>query len=189
VTIWRYLIEGPWIVFIVYWIISALKTRRTASKEPFASRLSFLVWELAGYLLLFDGSLRVGFLGERMIPRTWALAGAGVAFVWIGIGLAIWARRHLGEYWSARVTIKEDHKLIRSGPYARLRHPIYSGLDLAVIGSALAIDEWGCLIGVVLIIVGYGIKAKREEAMLSAQFGDAFQEHCRHTGFLLPKLG
>jgi protein-S-isoprenylcysteine O-methyltransferase Ste14 len=189
VTIWHFVIVGPWIVFIVYWIYGAMKTRRTESKEPGSSRLMFLVWEIAGYALLFSDTVRIGFLGERIVHRTWTMAATGVALVWIGIGLAIWARRHLGEYWSARITIKEDHKLIRSGPYARLRHPIYSGLDLAVIGSALAIDEWGCLLGVVLIIGGYWIKARREEAMLSAQFGDAFREHCRHTGFLLPKLG
>ncbi len=186
---WRYLIEGPWIVFIAYWVMGAMKTRRTESREPVASRVSFLVWEIAGYVLLFSETARVGLLGGRMVPRTWTMAATGVALTWIGIGLAVWARRHLGEYWSARITIKEDHKLIRTGPYARLRHPIYSGIDLAVIGSALAIDQWGCLLGVVLIIAGYWRKARKEEAMLSAQFGDAFREHCRHTGFLLPKLG
>jgi protein-S-isoprenylcysteine O-methyltransferase Ste14 len=53
----------------------------------------------------------------------------------------------------------------------------------------LAIDQWRCVLGVCLIILGYVIKAKREEAMLTAQFGADFQEHCRHTGFLLPHLG
>jgi protein-S-isoprenylcysteine O-methyltransferase Ste14 len=107
---------------------------------------------------------------------------------WAGIALAVWARWHLGQYWSARVTIKKDHKLIRAGPYARLRHPIYSGLDLAALGSALAIDRWRCLAGVCLIALGYWIKARKEEAMLSAQFGADFEQHCRHTGFLLPRL-
>jgi protein-S-isoprenylcysteine O-methyltransferase Ste14 len=100
----------------------------------------------------------------------------------------LWARFHLGQYWSARVTIKKDHQLIRTGPYARLRHPIYSGLDLAVLGSALALDRWRCLAGDCLIVLGYWIKARKEEAMLSAQFAAGFQEHCRLTGFLLPRL-
>ncbi|MGA9260322.1 MAG: isoprenylcysteine carboxylmethyltransferase family protein, partial [Candidatus Sulfotelmatobacter sp.] len=89
---------------------------------------------------------------------------------------------------SARITIKKDHKLIRTGPYARLRHPIYSGLDLAAIGGALAIDRWRSVAGVCLIILGYWIKARREEAMLTTQFGADFQEHCQHTGFLFPRL-
>ena len=187
--IWRYLIEGPWIVFLVYWAIGALKTRRTEKRESSASRLGVLFMEILGYGLLFNETARVGILGVSMIDRTYALAATGVALTWAGIGLAVWARFHLGQYWSARITIKEDHQLIRTGPYARLRHPIYSGLDLAVLGSALAIDQWGCLIGVILVAGGYWIKARKEEVMLGAQFGEAFREHSKHTGFLLPKLG
>lgn len=183
----KYLVEGPWIVFVIYWSIGALKTRRTAKKESFASRYGILFIEIAGFALLFMSETEFGFLGRRIIPRTYALSVTGVALTWAGIALALWARWHLGQYWSARITIKEDHKLIRTGPYARFRHPIYSGLDLAAIGSALAIDRWRCVVGVCLIILGYSIKARREEAMLVAQFGADFQEHCRHTGFLLPR--
>ena len=185
---WKYFIEGPWIVFVVYWAIGALKTRRTERTESFASRYGILFIEIAGFVLLFNDDVDLGILELRFLPRTYALGVTGVALTWAGIALALWARWHLGQYWSARITIKEDHKLIRTGPYTRLRHPIYSGLDLAAIGSAIAIDRWRCVIGVCLIILGYWIKARREEAMLTAQFGAEFQEHCRHTGFLLPKL-
>jgi protein-S-isoprenylcysteine O-methyltransferase Ste14 len=124
----------------------------------------------------------------HVIPRTIPGAILGVACTWTGIGLAIWARYHLAEYWSARITIKEGHQLIRTGPYARLRHPIYTGLILATIGSALVIDHWRCVLGVLLVTVGYCFKARREEAMLGQQFGEAFQEHRKHTGFLFPKF-
>ncbi len=184
--IWKYLIEGPWIVFVVYWAVSALKTRHTERSEPFASRYGVLVLVIAGFVLLFSGEAGIGILGKKVFPRIYALNVTGVALTWAGIALALWARWHLGQYWSARITIKEDHKLIRTGPYARLRHPIYSGVDLAAIGSALAIDRWRCVVGVCLIILGYWIKAKREEAMLTAQFGAEFKEHCSHTGFLFP---
>lgn len=183
----KYLVEGPWIVFVIYWSIGALKTRRTAKKESFASRYGILFIEIAGFALLFMSETEFGLLGRRIIPRTYVLVVTGVALTWAGIALALWARWHLGQYWSARITIKEDHKLIRTGPYARLRHPIYSGLDLAATGSALALDRWRCVAGVCLIILGYWIKARREEAMLTAQFGAGFEEHCRHTGFLLPR--
>jgi protein-S-isoprenylcysteine O-methyltransferase Ste14 len=106
----------------------------------------------------------------------------------MGIALALWARWHLGQYWSGRITLKEDHKLIRSGPYAYFRHPIYSGIDLAAIGGALAIDRWRCVVGVCFIVVGYWLKARKEESMLSEQFGQDFEEHRRRTGFLLPKV-
>ncbi len=117
--------------------------------------------------------------------RTLASVVIGSVLTWMGIGLAIWARYHLAEYWSARVTIKEDHQLIRTGPYARLRHPIYSGLVLAAIGSALVIDQWRCVLGLCLIVTGFCIKARKEEAMLTRQFGDAFREHQKQAGFLI----
>jgi len=185
---WHYLIEGPWIVFVAYWAAGALKTRRTERRESFGSRYGILALEIAGFALLFMDETDIGVLGQRVIPRTYTLAMTGVILTWAGIALALWARWHLGQYWSARITIKEDHKLIRTGPYGRLRHPIYSGLDLAAIGSALAIDRWRCVLGVCLIMLGYWIKARREEGMLAAQFGADFQEHCQHTGFLLPRF-
>ena len=140
--IWRYLITGPWIVFAVYWAAGALTTRRTISQESFASRYGVLGLEILGFVLLFSDVGEIGVLGHRILPLTYALAVTGVALTWIGIGIALWARWHLGQYWSARVTLKEDHKLIRTGPYAHLRHPIYSGIDLAAVGGALAIDQW-----------------------------------------------
>jgi protein-S-isoprenylcysteine O-methyltransferase Ste14 len=187
-VIWRYLIEGPWIVFVAYWAVGALKTRRTVTREPFASRYGILFLEILGFVLLFSDAAEIGVLGQRVVHRTYTLAVVGVALTWLGIAIALWARWHLGQYWSARVTLKEDHKLIRTGPYAYFRHPIYSGLDLAAVGGALAIDQWRCVAGVTLIVLGYWIKARKEESMLAGQFGEAFAEHCRHTGFLIPKF-
>ncbi|MGH9501565.1 MAG: methyltransferase family protein [Terriglobales bacterium] len=184
----RLLVEFPWIVFIVYWLIGALKTRPTQQKESAISRFAILSIEIVGYVLLFSGAAGIGLLGNRFAPRAMASAAAGVALTWLGIALAIWARYHLAEYWSARVTIKEDHQLIRTGPYTHLRHPIYSGLVLATIGSAMVIDKWRCVLGVCLVLAGYCWKARKEETMLSRQFGDAFREHQKHTGFLIPRF-
>jgi protein-S-isoprenylcysteine O-methyltransferase Ste14 len=186
--VFRLLVEFPWIVFVIYWIVGALKTRATREKESFTSRFAVLSIEIVGYGLIFSGSTGIGFLGTRVLPRTMASVVAGVVLTWTGIGLAIWARYHLAEYWSARVTIKEGHQLIRTGPYAHLRHPIYSGLILATFGSALAIDEWRCVLGLCLVLAGYCLKARKEEAMLSQQFGDAFREHQKHAGFLIPRF-
>jgi protein-S-isoprenylcysteine O-methyltransferase Ste14 len=144
--------------------------------------------EVVGFSLLFDGDLNVGWFGRHVLPHTLGLAAAGILFTWFGLGLCVWARYHLGQFWSGRITLKQGHQLIRTGPYARLRHPIYTGLDLAAIGTALVIDRWRCLVGVCIIIIGFIIKAKREEALLASQFGEAFEEHRKHTGFLLPRL-
>jgi protein-S-isoprenylcysteine O-methyltransferase Ste14 len=186
--VFRFLVEFPWIVFVVYWIIGAMKTRATRDKEPFTSRSAVLLIEMLGYLLVFSDSAGIGILGTRFIPRAMASAVLGVVFTWSGIGLAVWARYHLAEYWSARITIKEDHQLIRTGPYSHLRHPIYSGLILATIGSALVIDKGRCVLGVCLVTVGYCFKASGEETMLARQFGEAFREHQKHAGFLIPRF-
>jgi protein-S-isoprenylcysteine O-methyltransferase Ste14 len=187
-TIGRLLIDIPWMAFVVYWTITALNTKPAEKREPFAVRYGVMFLEVVGFVLLFRHSADIGFLGQRIIPLSLAISVTAVALTWAGIALAIWARRHLGQYWSGRITIKQDHKLIRTGPYACLRHPIYSGLDLAAIGSALAIGRWRCVIGVCIIIGGFWVKAKREEAMLGSHFGWDFEEHRRQTGFLFPKL-
>lgn len=186
--VFHLLVEVPWIVFVLYWIVSAIRTRDTLQTESFASRYATLLIEVAGFVLLFRHSAGIGFLGNRFMHRTLASAIVGSILTWMGIGLAIWARYHLAEYWSARITIKEDHQLIRTGPYARLRHPIYSGIVLAAIGSAVVIDQWRCVLGVCLVLMGYGIKARKEETMLTRQFGDAFREHQKHAGFLIPRF-
>jgi protein-S-isoprenylcysteine O-methyltransferase Ste14 len=186
--IWYFLFVIPWFAFVAYWTLGALKTRRTVRQEPSTSRYGILALEIVGFALVFVNRTGIEILDRRVVPQTYALAATGLAFVWIGIAIAIWARYHLGQNWSARVTLKEDHQLIRTGPYAHFRHPIYSGLDLAALGAALAIGEWRCALGLFLIVLGYWIKARTEERMLSAQFGGAFVEHCRHTGFLIPKF-
>ena len=186
--VFHLLVEVPWVVFVLYWIVSAIRTRDTVQTESFASRYAILLIEVAGFVLLFRHSAGIGFLGNRFMHRTLASAIVGSILTWMGIGLAIWARYHLAEYWSARIAIKEDHQLIRTGPYARLRHPIYSGIVLAAIGSAVVIDQWRCVLGVCLVLIGYCIKARKEETMLTQQFGDAFREHQKHAGFLIPRF-
>ena len=186
--VFHLLVEVPWIVFVLYWIVSAIRTRDTLQTESFASRYAILLIEAAGFVLLFRHSAGIGFLGNRVMHRTLPSAIVGSILTWMGIGLAIWARYHLAEYWSARITIKEDHQLIRTGPYTRLRHPIYSGIVLAAIGSAAVIDQWRCVLGVCLVLMGYCIKARKEETMLTQQFGDAFREHQKQAGFLIPRF-
>jgi protein-S-isoprenylcysteine O-methyltransferase Ste14 len=105
-----------------------------------------------------------------------------------GIGLAIWARWHIAGNWSGTVTLKEGHELIRTGPYSRIRHPIYTGILLAALGSAI---EIGRIAGLIALALGWGsfwFKARREESFLREEFGAQFEEHCKQTGMFLPKL-
>lgn len=101
--------------------------------------------------------------------------------------------RHLGTLepgreLERRVSVKADHLLIRSGPYAHVRRPIYAGLLLAVIGTAVVIGEWRGLLAILIWSVGHTLKAKREEAVMIATFGDQYQRQRTETRFLLPRL-
>lgn len=178
----------PWIVFGGYWLVSAFKTRATVRRESFVARYGVMLIEVVGFTMLFNGDFDIGPLRQHFLPRTAANSAIGIGLTWVGLAIAIWARYHLGQFWSGRITLKEGHQLIRTGPYAHLRHPIYTGLDLSAIGTALVIGHWRCIAGVVVIMVGFVVKAKREEALLASQFGEAFQEHRKRTGFLLPRF-
>lgn len=181
-------LECCWSVLGIYWFFSALGTKKTAVGESSAIRvfrLSILVVTLS--LELTDW-LRIGKLGKRFVPNIPSLVWLGVGLTAAGVGLAIWARRSLGRNWSDRVVLKVDHELIRSGPYRYLRHPIYGGVLLAVSGTALAIGEWRGVAALVLLGINYSVKARKEEKILAAQFGDTFAEHRRRTWFVLPGL-
>lgn len=182
------LFNFPWLVFLLVWLAGAFKTHRTSRQESFLSRYGVMFLVIAGYVFLFDGDANIGVLGLRILPAKLSILIAGIVMTWLGLGLAIWARLHLGANWSGRVTIKEGHELIRTGPYARLRHPIYTGLLTAAVGTILFVGRWRAVLGAVLLVIAFSIKAKKEESMLTEQFGDAFQEHRRHTGFLFPRF-
>jgi protein-S-isoprenylcysteine O-methyltransferase Ste14 len=178
----------PWYVFMIYWGVSAFRVKATQAMEPLAARLYTMGAIAAVFFLLFSDRFSSGRLAHRFLPPAQWLDLAAIVFTYAGIGLAIWARWNLGQNWSARVTVKVDHELIRSGPYARLRHPIYSGLLLAVIGIALMIGEVRGLVAVAVIAVVHSLKAKREEALMLATFGDKYRDYSREAGFLLPRI-
>jgi protein-S-isoprenylcysteine O-methyltransferase Ste14 len=95
-------------------------------------------------------------------------------------------RALLGSNWSATVTVKQHHELIRRGPYAIVRHPIYSGFLLGVLGTALALGEVRGLVALALAFAGWYLKARNEEQFLVEQFGDAYVGYRRNVKQLIP---
>jgi protein-S-isoprenylcysteine O-methyltransferase Ste14 len=176
----------PWYVFIAYWVISALRVKRTKLRETSRDRLVTLVVVVLAYELLFANWPPLGPLQRRFVPREAWIAWTGIAVTFVGIAIAIWARYCLGVYWSARVTLKEDHQLIRSGPYALVRHPIYTGMLLGTAGAALMAGEWRGVLAVALLLAAHSRKALREEALLTTEFGEEYASYRRSTGFLFP---
>jgi protein-S-isoprenylcysteine O-methyltransferase Ste14 len=117
-------------------------------------------------------------------PGLWgltALVVGGLAFTW-------WARLHLGRLWSSAVTEKPDHRVVDTGPYGLVRHPIYSGVSWAAFATAMArgtIDAWA---GAAVLLLGFYVKARIEEGFLRAQLGPAYDAYARRVGMLIPSL-
>jgi protein-S-isoprenylcysteine O-methyltransferase Ste14 len=184
--IYTRIIESAWIVFLLVWLFASFSSKRDARKQTSVSRLAQMLLVVAAYFLLFDDYTAVGPLGWRFVPATslwWIL---GTALVIAGILISFWARFFLGRNWSATVTIKQDHELVRSGPYAIVRHPIYSGLLLAMLGPAFNLGEVRGLIAVLLALLGWKWKSLLEETFMQEQFGDSYNVYQREVRALIP---
>jgi protein-S-isoprenylcysteine O-methyltransferase Ste14 len=150
---------------------------------------SFRLLVLAGvFALLFWSATAVGFLATRFVPDIPTPGLAGFIAAITGMALALWSRFALGKYWSDKVIVQAEHQLIRTGPYSCMRHPLYSGVLLAVLGTAVLLGEIRGLLSFAVLLVNYAIKAKREERILAERFGSDFELHVRSTGFLLPRF-
>jgi len=178
----------PWLIFAGYWLITGFSVNRMERREPGGSLLARILVMVPAYYLLFHHDPDLGFLNERFLPYSDRVFAAGAAVTWLGIALAIWARYHLGRFWSASVALREGHELIRSGPYSHIRHPIYTGILTAALGTALAAGRGGALVAFAAMLAGFIVKSKFEERLLASKFGPAFEEHRRHTGFFLPRF-
>jgi protein-S-isoprenylcysteine O-methyltransferase len=99
-----------------------------------------------------------------------------------------WARLFLGGNWSSNVTLKQNHTLVQSGPYRIVRHPIYTGLIVALLGTAVALGELRCFLGVLLAAIAWKIKSVSEETLMEQQFGDQYTRYRRQVKGLVPYL-
>jgi len=177
-----------WVLWLVIWILASLRVKKVRAHEPTSTRMAYLLPKVLTALLLFSPIFRRGVLSQRFIGFSPAAQWTGVAITALGILFTIWARVHIGQNWSARVVIKEQHELIRSGPYRWVRHPIYTGLLIAIAGTAFVSGEWRGVLALAFAIFGFAWKAKREEAILTEEFGEAYARYRGHTGMLLPRL-
>jgi protein-S-isoprenylcysteine O-methyltransferase Ste14 len=177
-----------WIGWIFSWIAAAFWAARTEKRVMTWETWLYRVLIVIGAILLFHSTQRL--LGETRLwhvgfDGAYALAGvtlAGIVFAW-------WARLHLGRLWSGAITRKQDHRVIDTGPYALVRHPIYTGLILAIFATAAAqATVTGCL-GAALIAFALWLKARIEERFLTAELGaEAYGAYRRRIPMLVPFL-
>jgi protein-S-isoprenylcysteine O-methyltransferase Ste14 len=127
-------------------------------------------------------------LRARFLPAAPAYGVLGVALCAAGVVLAVAARRALGRHWSGEVTAKVDHALVTTGPYAVVRHPIYSSVFVMYGGTAIAFGEVHALVGIALLAIAYARKIPMEEAVMSREFGEAWRAYRARTKAIIPGL-
>ena len=177
-----------WIGWVVSWIAASLWSGRTEKRAATRETWIYRILIFAGAILIAPWTAQV--LGER---PTWQ-AGYYGAYALIGVmlmGLALtwWARIYLGRLWSSAITRKEKHRLVETGPYALVRHPIYTGLIIALLATAVTEATPVALLGALLIALGLWVKARAEERFLLSELGpEAYTRYRCRVPMLVPFL-
>jgi protein-S-isoprenylcysteine O-methyltransferase Ste14 len=172
-------ISVTWVAFWIYWLVASVgvKAGQNRSARFAGARVGVIVL----VLLLIRSK---AFNGHAATNDPW-LQGIGLALFLLGLALAIWARLYLGRNWGMPMSRKVDPELVTTGPYSSIRHPIYSGIILAMVGTAVAVSLYW--LAAVVLVGGYFIySALVEERLMSGLFPDAYLEYKRSTKMLVP---
>jgi protein-S-isoprenylcysteine O-methyltransferase Ste14 len=181
----RLAIPAMWIAWVVYWLVAARDTKRTSWRQPLAAESLHGIPLLLCTILWLAPRWQPTALTAPLWPPGTVLPLIGTMIVAAGIGYASWARVHLGRNWSGKVVVKEDHALVRTGPYRMIRHPIYAGMLLALLGSALAVDEWRGFLALVFGLIGVLFRVHAEETRMAATFPE-YVDYKRESSALVP---
>lgn len=177
-----------WLVWVAYWLVRSRNVKVVARRESPRLQLFHVGSYVVIGILIWRRGVPLGILDTRFLPAvTWPF-WAGAVLTVAGLLFTVWARHHLGRNWSLTVDVKEKHQLITSGPYAVVRHPIYSGLLLALAGSAMAGGEWRGVLAVALALWVYWLKLRTEEHWMREAFGEEYQAYSQRVPALIPFL-
>jgi len=184
--IFRWLIELLWVVFLAYWLFSSIGVKRTRSHNGKSILIRLLIAAVFVIVAKTVTSSK-GTVWETILASTPppAIQAIGVILAAVGVACAIWARVHLGKNWGMPMSIKEDPELVMSGPYAYVRHPIYTGVLLVVIGSACVFGLWW-LLALILYAPYFIYSARTEEKIMRAKFPDQYPDYMKRTKMLIP---
>lgn len=181
-----YLFPVLWIAYLVFWQIMAANAKATKRLEPAGSRVLRTVLFVVVLVLLLEPSYLPRVLDEHFLHAGRLSFFLGASITAAGLLFSVWARLHLGRNWSRSVTIKEDHELIVTGPYALVRHPIYTGLLTGFLGTAIATTELRGILAFVLVSASLWTKLRLEEQWMREHFGAPYQSYCQRVAALVP---
>jgi protein-S-isoprenylcysteine O-methyltransferase Ste14 len=181
-----FLIPAMWIAWLIYWKAAAGNVKPTIRREPVKVRCLYTGLLVAGASLFTIVLPRRHVLWEQMWPQTELTFWLGVLLMALGFAFTAWARVTLGRNWSSTVTLKENHELIQTGPYGWVRHPIYTGLLVMFLGTAVTVGQWRGLPAIGLILVSFLIKLRLEEQWMTELFGPQYEAYRRRVAMLVP---
>ncbi len=182
------LIVGMWVGWFVIWRVMARRVKAAVHSEGVASYLTHMVPLLIAAGLLAPGRIPLPLIDQRFVPAALWSAWLGVAVTFTGLVVCVWARFVLAGNWSGVVEVKQDHELVADGPYRWVRHPIYTGLLLMFLGTAIAVGEWRGLVAVAIAAAAFWRKLKIEEGLMRRQFGEAYASYAERVPALIPFL-
>jgi protein-S-isoprenylcysteine O-methyltransferase Ste14 len=176
-----------WLAWLIYWYASARNLKPERWHESLLSGLGHRVPLILAAIIMSSPHVLPGPASGRFVPVSVVIDVVGVLLLLAGLGFSIAAKRQLGANWSAAVTVKENHSLIRTGPYRFVRHPIYTGIVVAFVGSALVIGEWRCVVAVLLVYAAFIYKSRIEERRMQENFSE-YLDYKQHTSAIIPFL-
>jgi protein-S-isoprenylcysteine O-methyltransferase Ste14 len=184
----NWLADAAWVAFCLVWIGGAFANKRNVRQMAPGALVVHVAILAVAFSLLMMRQARVGVLGRQVLPDTRVLESAGDVIQIAGLAFCVWARLHIGRNWSGTVTLKEGHSLVTTGPYALVRHPIYSGLMLAFLGRAIEHGQVGGLLAFAIVVVEWKRKSLIEERLMLDQFGAEYAKYQSHVKGLVPYL-
>ena len=167
---------------LLFWLLSAFNVKRTVERQSWKWQRSILFLVIVAAVILS----RNGYAGPLLVTRTLAIGMAADILALGGMLIEIWARVCLGRNWSADLTLKENHELIDRGPYRFVRHPIYTGFALLVLGTALWYGHAEGFTLFVALLGGLYVRARREERLLAKQFPGTYLSYKTRTKMFIP---
>jgi len=175
-----------WSAVGIVWLAGSVTAKRAARVEAAGTRAAHMALTVLAFTLVFTERAGIGPLGWRFVPASAAIEWAGFVLTFAGCAFAIWARFMLGGNWSGSVTVKHDHQLVLRGPYLLVRHPIYSGALLGLLGAAITVGEVRGLAGFAIAFYAWLMKSRMEEAFMTEQFGSQYTQYRQRVKAIIP---
>jgi protein-S-isoprenylcysteine O-methyltransferase Ste14 len=179
------IIIGCWLIFLLYWYISAFGQKPTAERKSWLSSLPYRILYGVG-IMLFAFPYFSKPWNRHLTPTPDLALASGAIICVLGLFVTLWARRTLAGNWSGEVTFKRGHELIKTGPYRFVRHPIYTGLLVMFLGTAVDVGLLRCWVGLLVVGISFWIKLKQEEMLMLRHFPDTYPAYKKQVKALVP---